>query len=477
MSRPAQLLRAVGVQLGGRVLGMLASVFTVAMTTRYLGVDQYGLLTTAVVFVGLWNSFTELEIGAVIVRKVTGGSKDELANLIGTNIGLSIVYCIPLAAIAFLTGFGVYFDRPRLHALILIVSVGLILSSLSTCFQPIFLVSVRFNAVALSDVLCRVATLAATGIVISLHGGLLGIGVVQIVPPLVELLILGYAAQRTVSIRPRFSRAASIALLRESLPLTAVGIVAVLYWRADGLILTLLSNSRQVAAYGVAYTIAFNLSVVSTFYLSSSLSTMTEKYATDRAQFAGFVRSSVELMFFVGLPVVTYGAFLAGPVIRLIGSAHFANVGTTPLRLLLVAVALTFLTGVFSQALFAAHEQTFLLRLSIINLAANIVLNVILVPHFGATGAGIALIASELSGAVVSVWRLARVCPYRNPVPFVVRLLIPLACGLVALLLMRGVFVLATIAVVCAVYGAANLAFGPVRLGTVRGLLKRPVPA
>jgi len=475
VNRPTQLLRAVGVQLVGRVLGTLASIFTVAITTRYLGVNQYGLLTTAVVFIGLWNSFTELGVGAVIVRKVTSGSGD-LSTLLGTNIGLSIGYCIPLAVLAGFSGFGVYYGEPRLHPLILIVACGLALSSVSSCLQPVFLVSIRFNAVALSDVLCRFATLATTGIVVSTGGGLVWIGVVQIVPPFVQLLVFGYAARRIVAIRPTFAWRPSLDLLRESLPQTAVGIISMLYWRADGLILTLLSNARQVAAYGVAYTIAFNFSVVSGFYLASSLSTMTEKYARDRGEFARFIESSVELMLFMGLPVVTYGALLAGPIIRLIGSADFASIGATPLSLLLGAVALTFLTGVLSQALFAAHEQRFLLRLNIVNLAGNIALNIILAPHFGATGAGIALIASELSGAAVSVWRLVRVCPYRMPYQFFVRLLLPLGCGLIALLLLHGEFVLLPLVAGAIVYAGVNLLAGPVRISTIRAVLGRGDP-
>ena len=77
---------------------MLASVVSVAMTARYLGPGRYGQLTIAVVFIGMWTSLADLGIGTVIVRRVTSG-RGELERLVRVNSGLSLVYCVPLAAL------------------------------------------------------------------------------------------------------------------------------------------------------------------------------------------------------------------------------------------------------------------------------------------------------------------------------------------------------------------------------------------
>ena len=50
----SQIAHAYAIQLVCRALGMLASVVSVAMTAHYLGPGLYGLLTIAVVFIGLW---------------------------------------------------------------------------------------------------------------------------------------------------------------------------------------------------------------------------------------------------------------------------------------------------------------------------------------------------------------------------------------------------------------------------------------
>jgi O-antigen/teichoic acid export membrane protein len=464
------MARAVSQQLVFRALGMAASVLTVAATTRYLGPSHYGELTTAVMFVGLWTSLTELGVGATIVRRVMSG-RGNLERLVRVNAGMSFVYCLPLFAIAAASGALVYRDQTDVVEMVLIVSCSLILSTIASCFEPIFLATVRFAAVAVSDLVSRVASLGATMVLLTLQANVVWFAAVQLVPPLVVLVIQGVAAARITDWRPIFCVAESWQLLRESLPLTAITMIAYLYWRADGVILSIRSTPEQVGVYGLALALAFTPAVLATFFQSSTLSAMTHSFARDRDEFAHFVTRSVESMLFVGAPVAVVGAILAGPVIELIGSTDFVQYGGPTLALLAVALSLTFLTGAISQALFAAHDQVFLLRLSVVNLIGNILLNIVLAPHYGAVGAAIALLAAETIGTTVATWRLGRLVPYGTPWPFTLRLLIPLAASAGVAVSMRHFPVLITIPVAAVVYVAINLIIGPVTVKVIKATL------
>ena len=173
--------------------------------------------------------------------------------------------------------------------MIAIVGGTLLLTTLSSCFQPVFLTDVRFGAIAASDVLGRVLSLVGTVVLIAIRADLVWFAAVQLIPPAVALLEQGIVAHRLVGVRPIFSAKESWHLVRESLPQTGVLIIAVLYWRVDGFILTLLSTPTQVGVYGMAYTLAFTLSVIATFLGTSTLSTMTNLYAESRERFAEFV--------------------------------------------------------------------------------------------------------------------------------------------------------------------------------------------
>src|ERR1700753_469861 len=153
---PGRIAHAVTIQLICRALGMLASVVSVAMTARYLGPGRYGQLTIAVAFIGMWTSLADLGIGTVIVRRVTSGRGD-LERLVRVNSGLSLVYCVPLAAAAALCGRALYSDIDG--RVMRVVSSGrLWMLTMKTWSEPVFLATVRFSAVAFSDVAGRVAT-------------------------------------------------------------------------------------------------------------------------------------------------------------------------------------------------------------------------------------------------------------------------------------------------------------------------------
>ena len=152
-------------------------------------------------------------------------------------------------------------------------------------------------------------------------------------------------------------------------------------------------------------------------------------------------------------------------------SSDFVAYGGPTLALLLVAVALTFVNAAISQALFAAHDQTFLFRLNLINLIGNIVLNLILAPRCGAVGAGAALIVAETVGLLVVTWRLGRISPYRVPWLFVLRLAIPLAVSAAVAISVNHGPVLVTLPLAAMAYLGVNLIIGPVAPRAIRRVL------
>jgi O-antigen/teichoic acid export membrane protein len=464
------MAEAFGYQLVFRVVGMVASIVTVALTVRHLGAGSYGHLTTAIVFISLWTSFTELGIGAVVVRRVTSGGGD-LERLVRINTGLSLVYGVPLTIVATASGLLVYSGEGQVVMVLPIIAAGLAITTVSSCVQPVFLATVRFKAVAWSDVVSRVLSLVMTLVLLQTGAGIVWFAVVQIVPPLVVLVVQGAAASRIVSWRPVFAVRESLDLLRESLPQTAVLVIGVLYWRIDGVMLSLLDTAAQVGTYYLATTLAFTLSIIPTFFASSTLSTMTGLWSSDRDRFATFTARSVETMMFVGTPVAVVGLVLADPIMRAIGSAELVADGTPTLAVLFAAVGVTFLNGTVSQALFAAHQQAFLVRLNVVNLAINIGLNLALIPVWGAVGAAVALLVTELIGQLIASWKLSRHSDYRTPWAFAVRLLVSLAAAGGVALLLRPAPVLASLAAAGAAYVLVNLVAGPVRVRTIRDML------
>lgn len=470
-----RIVRAFSTQLICRALGMLASVVSVAMTARYLGPGRYGQLTIAVVFIGMWTSLVDLGMASVIVRRVTSGRGD-LERLVRVNSGLALVYCVPLAALAVVTGLLIYRD-PDVRVMLVMLSAGLLMTSMTTRFDPVFLTTVRFSAVAISDLAGRLATLIMIACLVAERADVIWFAVAQLIPPALQLLIQGSAAARHISLRPVFALREAVDLLRESLPLMAFVVIGVVYWRADGVILSLLSTHSEVGVYGLATLITSNTAVVATLFLRSTLSTATELFSRDVAAFAGFLRRSVELMYFVAVPVAVVGALLAGPLIGLFGDKAFVPRGAPTLALLFFAAALQFVAATLGQGLFACGQQRFLMQAGIFELAFNIALNLLLVKRFGAVGAAVALVCTELLGVIVSSWWLHRRCGYRTPLMFLLRVLLPTAASVGTALALSGQHVIVAVAAAAVTYLTVSMVIGPVKWSTLVAMRGKQVMA
>ncbi|GAA4540089.1 oligosaccharide flippase family protein [Mycobacterium paraffinicum] len=471
----SRMAHAFSIQLICRALGMLASVVSVAMTARYLGPGRYGQLSIAVLFIAVWTSMADLGIATVIVRRVTSGQGD-LERLVRVNSGMALIYCVPLALLAAGSGLLIYHDAD-VRVMLVVLSGALLMQTMTTRFEPVFLATVRFSAVAISDVAGRLAALAMVACLVAARADVIWFAVAQLIPPALQLVIQGTAAMRQISVRPVFAPREAADLLRESLPLMGFLVVGLLYCRADGVILSLLSTHSEVGVYGLAFTIAFNTIVVSLVFLKSTLSTATELFSRDVAAFAAFLRRSVELMYFVAVPVAVVGALLAGPLIGLFGDKAFVARGTPTLALLFVAAALRFVSGTLGQGLVASHHQRVLLWLTVATLVLNVALNVALAGRFGAVGPGIALVCTELFNLAVSSWWLRRHCGYRTPVMFLLRVLIPTGASVAVALLLRGHHVVLVLAIAAVVYLATSAAAGPLRWSDLASLRRNQLAA
>ena len=430
-TRSTAIARGVVLQVLAKFSVLPLSVLTLGVATRYLGPQDYGLLATAVVFVTSFEAFSELGIGTVVVRRVAGRGGN-LERLVGNSLAFSSAYAVPLAAVAGLVGLGVYWGQTEQQLAVVVLALGLVASTLANCFDPVFDVRVRYSAAASAEFLSRVLTLTAAVGVAYFDLGLLGMCAVQIIPQTLRLGIQWWGARRLATIRWVPDVASIGGLLREALPLTVISIIGVLYWRADGLILSILAPPEQIGGYYLAIQIAFTLTLVSRVFSRSVLSTINETYATDRPRFGRAVDQGYRFLLLVGVPISVVGWPLSGRMAQVVGDEAFRPFAGPPLQLFFVAVSLTFLSAIVSDGLIAAHEQRFLTTMSSINLAINVVGNIVLIPYLGALACGIMLVLTETIGILASQWRLRRHGAHPLPFGYLARLAPAAVLALVA---------------------------------------------
>jgi O-antigen/teichoic acid export membrane protein len=382
-----------------RVVGLVFTLVQLKITVAYLGPAGYGLLTTVVLFIGAFEAWTEFGVGTVVVRRVSGGGQS-LERMVGISQSLSLLMIVPLVLVTDVVGALVYRDKPIVVSGIVLLSLGLAASTWSSCYLPVAQVVTRFGGYASADLAGRVLSLALTLVAVGSHGGLMWFFAAQLVFPLLRCVVLETWARHHGRFRPVWHRGDMLSVLRETLPLAYILVVGALYFRIDGLMLSKLSTDEEVGAYGLAYRVVANVTVLS----SSISSVLISRYATDwsrgPARFAGTLRSSIRLMFVMCIPLAAVSWTFAPEMVRLISTEQFVDIAARPLALLFVAIAIGMVSDVMSSAVLASHGQGSLVRLNTATLVLNLALNAVLIPRSGGDGPAPARVVCEGFGMV-----------------------------------------------------------------------------
>ncbi|HPE12040.1 MAG TPA: flippase [Actinomycetota bacterium] len=450
MNRAEQVVRGVAQQAGGRIVAVLVSFVSLSVTVNYLSIRDYGVLTTVVAFVGLFEIFIDLGIGTVVVRRASAG-KAPLERLVGVGLWMSLLYAWPLYLLAVASAYLIYPDQPEVRVGVAILGVSLILATISSSYLPVFEVKISYGALTMAEIVGRFGSLAAILAVVHFDLGLTAIICAQLVPFAVQFVTVLIASRSHGRFRPQSSRSVAVGLLREALPLAGVLLVAISYLRADAVLLSILSTQEQVGAYGLAYRLASNVSMFGAIAASTLLAPTSTAFGESRAAYHRVVTGSTRMMLLLSLSIAMIGWFFVSPTLHLLAPEDMANLSTPLGQLLLVAVALGTLNALFSGALIAAHLQTRLLMLSVVMLAVNVALNVALIPVWQAMGSAVALVATEGLSTVGVIALMHRYAGWSFPFGYLARLAVPVGAtgALMAVLQQWGLIVMVITGPIC----------------------------
>jgi O-antigen/teichoic acid export membrane protein len=183
------------------------------------------------------------------------------------------------------------------------------------------------------------------------------------------------------------------------------------------------------------------------------------------------VNAAGDLFVAIGLPIAAGGLVVAPELVTAIGGDEFAGAADA-LRLLLFAIALAFVSGLFGHTLIAGGRQASALRLGLAALGFNLALNLVLIPAWGIEGAATVAVASEVllvTGGFLMVRRELGLAP-RFALLWRVALAAAVMGGVLAFVDDWALVVLLVLGVL--LYGSVLWALGgldPRRLGVLRG--------
>lgn len=420
------------VQMASRAGGLLLQLGCFALITRLLGPLRFGDFAAGFAIVGVCEAVMEFGLTATLVLRFSESREPRSvlrSGLLATAgpgaVGLAIV--VPVALLAFSAS-----AQSAVWVLLPSSLVGLGSTALVAFWQQrlAFVRLLRANLLGQAIALLGLVCVLGVGHSWNETLQLLAIGGFFLLGALVTAgsLLPGLPTRAEGAPPLRASAGEARGLLLMALPLGISSSLSLFHVRADQVILSALGYRRGLAEYAVAYqvlqgcVIAINaVSVVGFSLMAPSRDSRRVAYARQTVALLSILGLAGSLLMLVASPLAV--AILAGP--------HFAG-AVRICRLLAPVVVLSVANVTASNVLIVRKRAALLGAVSGCGLVANVLLNLVLIPHLGTAGAATATVCTEGLGSGLVVLLAQRELPGSQPVLLLAVAALGTTCSLLA---------------------------------------------
>jgi O-antigen/teichoic acid export membrane protein len=424
----SRLAKSSGVYALATTASPLTSLALAPFLTRYLSRSDYGLLTVLITAIGLVAGLTQLGLGSAFFRAYNYdySSRAERASIMTTAFGLLFPVALLALIATLLTAQQVamlLFGRSVANLVILAVAVV----AVQNLTVPVF-AWLRAEGRAASFALISIVNLAATLVANIVLVGFLGWGVRG------SLIATGSGfAAVILGTAPIVLRQLTMARLDVARNMLSFGIPQVpnvlAMWvlqLSDRYLLAQLRSLDETARYAVAYSLGLAVSIV--VVAPFSLAWPTAMYAVARRDDA---RQQFRLIFTASGLLFLFLAFVFSIVgVVLLNSLFPAAYHSAAVVIPLVSESMAFYgMYILLTVGIGLRRKTWLASALTLSAAtANVLLNLLLIPKFGALGAATATLVAYLGLTAAAYIVNQRLYPIHLPVG---RLMAATAVGMV----------------------------------------------
>lgn len=384
----------------GRVVQMVLSFLVSVFTARYLGPSNFGIINYAGAYVAFFTSLCTLGLNSVIIKDFVD-NPDEQGKAIGTTIVLRAVSSL-LSSIMIV---GIVSIVDKGEPVTVIVSA---LCSIALVFQVFDTINYWFQSryqskvTAIAGLIAYIATSVYKIILLILQKSVMWFAFATSVDYIVAAICLFQAYRTHSGPRFQFSWKKGKYLLGKSYHYILSGMMVAIYGQTDKLMLKQMLGETSVGYYSLASSVNMMWCFVLQAIIDSLYPTIMSLYKSGNKE--AFERKNRQLYaiviyvsIFVAIMFMLFGKFA---IVLIYGVEYEPSANL--LKIIAWYTIFSYL-GVARDAWIVCTEaQKYLKYIYISAAMANVILNLIFIPIWGAAGAAVAsLLTQILTGMVL----------------------------------------------------------------------------
>lgn len=393
-------------QLVGKAVGIVISLATIAALFRYLGVEGVGKYTTAFAFVAFIAIFADFGLGWTMLRELSI-AKDKtkvFKNIFSVRFLLALV--IHLSAIGIIWFFPYTRD---VKVAVGVLSVAWFFQTLNSTVVSVFIQNYRLDITVAAEVVGKLIVLGLVLWASRLGLGLAGIMLAYLCGNIVNLTINLIFATRFVGVGFAYDKKYWLYCARQAIPIGLTLVFGFIYYKIDSLMLSWMKTMTEVGIYGTPYKLLEVLQTFPALFLGAAFPLVTRYIIEGDERMYPAFQKQFDFLALIAVPVVALCFVLARPIIAFIAGARgdeFTQVFTvelfghgltsvTCLKILIISVGISFISTLYTFTIVSLGKQRQMVWPTIGFAVFNVILNLILIPHFSYIGAAVATLLTE----------------------------------------------------------------------------------
>lgn len=417
MSVARKIFSNTVVQILGKGVIAVFSIFAVKILTSYLGKDLYGEYNTVYIYLAFFSIIADLGIYTIAVREMAK-KEDQVPLIIGNILSIRTILATGSMLVAVIISFFIpQYQDTFIPLGILISGIGTVIALVNGVLVSVFQSYLKMQYATLSLVVGKIVSVAGLAIVayflfpaakLAENPGFAPLAfyltiVVGIISSLSMVMITLFYSKKLVKITYKFNLDIWKKLMKESLPYGIALILGTIYIRVDGFLLSLMKGNEDVGLYTVATKVIEVINVLPVLFMSTVLPVLTKYLEAKNEKTKELLQHSFTFLFAMGLPIFIGLFVLSYQVIYIIATPEFLSrvtegfIGSDiALRILAAALFVSFINNLFIYLLVSVEQQKKLLYINGGAVLFNILLNLVFIPSGGFLAASYITVFSEV---------------------------------------------------------------------------------
>lgn len=393
-----KVVKNAGWIIGGRLVNKLLAFLVGILTARYLGPSNYGLINYAAAYTSFFASVCTLGINSIIVKNFVDHPNEE-GKTIGTTLLLRAVSSL-LSALMIVGIVGIVDrDEPLTVVVVALCSVGLIFQIFDT-LNYWFQARLQSKYSALASLASYAAVSVYKIVLLVLGKSVEWFALASALDYTVLAVVLAAAYFKNGGQRFTASWAKAKELLSSSTSFIISGLMISIYACTDKLMLKQMLGEASVGYYSLASAISVSWAFVLSAIIDSLYPEIVQSFNTNRIYYERKNRQLYAIVFYTSLFMSAAICLLARPFIEILYGASYLP-AVQPLRIVVWYTAFSYLGVARNAWMVCENRQKYLKYLYMGAAAINVVLNLLFIPPWGASGAAAASLITQIATIVL----------------------------------------------------------------------------